>query len=482
MMIRQHIVAVLLIFFALAANAAETPIREGLGFAAHASPDFSDELLLQSIQQSVTESKIAPVQQIELQGSISDLGVKVLGEGQSAQFTCSAQGGVPVCHTGSPSEVLNEVAIPFGNLKAQGITSMAEHGHAWSTPEIAGFAAAGFVAVYVAKKIYNKIMTGSLTIPEDDHDHGMFPTAREMNEEITENRALMRRALARAEENLERDLIAVATGLASVAACNCGHDHSKGHGPKHPLSFVMSCQDVTPTQATEARESIFKRMPKFAVAFAKDFYKEMVSPYVTLVKAIADKDKRRQAWGFMDLILRRMINERGVGAALATAGFIGLTQGIWEVIESLVMPNGLHLFCTVVNAALLGVAATMYTKFHCYVNINEMRNLSLEEKRQAMGRISRQETPMIKSMHTLFKYVERDARYMRHLNLVDIQESRVRAAKLGELKKELNLLTLKHESKQDVQGDLLKWMKKLGEMRESFEPVKTTCTGELAAS
>jgi hypothetical protein len=41
----------------------------------------------------------------------------------------------------------------------------------------------------------------------------------------------------------------------------------------------------------------------------------------------------------------------------ATATFVIVSQVMWEIVESAVMPGGMHFACTAVNTALLGVAA-----------------------------------------------------------------------------------------------------------------------------
>jgi hypothetical protein len=166
-----------------------------------------------------------------------------------------------------------------------------------------------------------------------------------------------------------------------------------------------------------------------------------------------------------------MIKERGVGAAVATGVFVGTGQVIIEVLESFVMPAGAHLFCQVGNAAVLAVAAKAYTTYFCMTQNDEFKNKTMADRWRVAQEISRlakmnasPESPEQKTIHALnllFRLVERDLRHARNLEGVAVPESRELARRLGDLRRELTVLSIRLLNKTAQDGEALSWLRNL---------------------
>lgn len=460
-----------LLFSLLAASAtfADSPIRDGLGFKDSAAPQFTDAKILSSIQYAVENSQLAPVNRIRLETGTESLTVTVVSDKeQSKPFTFRIENGQPVAKEAATASYTQHIEIPFGTLQTFGF----EQKPGFDYSGTAAWVAVGVVGVYAAKKLLNKMTIGKFSASED-HDHeSLFPGSAQMRAEMAANRELAQKALAKAEEALDGQLLEIAKPLVQAAAC--GHDHSGAHvhtlGHKHD-DTGYKCEAVGEPEVKAAQKSLLTAFPNYAARFGKDFYKELIEPVVGLIKAVQDKNTRKQIWNFFDLISRRMIQERGVAAAVVTGAFVGAGQLIIEVLESFVMPAGAHMFCQVGNAAVLAVAAKAYTTYFCMTQNAEFENKTLADRWRTAQRISKLskasaepdsgDEKIIHALNLLFRLVERDVRHARNLDDLGKPESRELARRLGILRRELTVLSIRLINKTSEDGEALMWLKDL---------------------
>ncbi len=480
----------LLVPLLAAANAlAQTPIRQGLGFDSAILPAFSDQHLLSAIKTSVENSGVNPIFTITMTPKTLDqVQVSVRGAEKSANFVCTVDGAGAVCAknrdsaTSTSSTLLTQhVEIPFGNIKAYGFKS---HDEAFS-PGVAEWVAIAVVSVYAAKKILNKFTTGKFLASQNDHSH-FFLQPAEMRSEMASNKTAMENALAKAANNLESDLLHVAAPL--VAAAGCGHDHHRDHDRHHELA----CEGVDAPSSAEAQRSLLTAFPRMAGTIAKDFYSEILSPVIAVAKSAGDTNTRNQLLSFAELVSLRMVKERGVWPAVATGAFTVVSQVVWEGLESIVLPAGAHMFCQVGNIAILGVAASAYTAYYCLRQTAELKGLTLAQRGSVIAHVSRlnwranqgedanlkdlkPSEKLALSFHLLFKMVEKDVRNARNLGEISKAESRQLAARLGELKRELNLISLKAVLVPADDAELQGWLKNLADLHSSLFPKVETC-------
>lgn len=450
------------------ASFADSPIREGLGFKAESAPLFDDTQLLSSIQSAVEDSNVAPVTGIKIDAGRSKVGIAVVGEkNQARSFTFRIEDGKAVGYPGAIAEKVNhQVEVPFGTLKMYGF----EQKHGFDYSGTASWVAVGVVGVYAAKKVLNKMTIGKWSAGEE-HDHSLFPDAKEMREELTENRELLAHALAKVEDALDGQLLAIVKPLAQVAAC--GHNHGLGEKASHGTGFV--CEGIDEPKIQAARQSLLTGFPSYAKRFGNDIYNELISPVVGLVKAVFDKGKRTQTWNFFDLISRRLMKERGMTAAVVTMVYVGTTQAAWETVESFIMPAGLHLYCTIANTAILASAMNAYTTYFCMTQHQEFKDKTIVDRWRVAQKMTKLTKPnaepkeenekITHALNLLFRLVERDVRHARNLGDLAKPESRILAERLGTLRRELSVLSIRLINKTAADHETLNWLKALYEVQ-----------------
>jgi len=448
------------LMFGAGAAFAQGPVREGLGFQHTAAPAFLDEHILQAVQNTVADSGIAPVISLTLGSSGGGLDITVTGATTSKAFACrvDASGGVICGPGGAVHPSVPHAEIQLAHFQAHGFTSQ----ELWSHSSVAAWVAVAVVGIYAAKKILNKLATGRFRASEHGEHHSLFPSEEKMREELVTNRKLL-------ETSLANNLMQLAAPL--VFNAGCGHDHHHhGHHSAHS-SPGFHCEGVSDTTAAAARESLLRSFPGFAAAFAKDFHKELIAPIVALGAAAKDANVRRQIFVFTDLIARRLVKERGVPAAVATGVLVGAGQLVVEVLESFVLPAGAHMFCQIGNVAVLAAAASAYSTYFCMTQTQEFKGQSWAERWRVARRLARANKPAlqpldaesgkIQQLNQLFRLVERDLRHARSLDVVSSAESRRLAWQLGQVKKELNLLSIRLLNGMADDESVLNWLKNL---------------------
>ncbi len=465
-----------------AESPASSPIREGLGFQSVTAPQFDDAQLLSSIQTAVEESKVSAVTRIQVDAGGSKVGIVVVGDkDQVRPFVFRIENGKPVGQPGTMTDfVTHKVEIPFGTLKMYGFEQKPGYDYAGT----AGWLAVGVVGLYAAKKVLNKVTIGRYSVGDAHGEDSMFPTDPEMREEMLTNRELFAHAVVKAEEVIDGQLHNIVKPLAIAAAC--GHDH--GIGLKKPTPSKFVCEGIDEPQAQAARQTLLKVVPNFAVRLGKDFYNELISPIVELVKAVSDKDKRRQTWNFFDLISRRMLKERGVPMAIATGVFVGVGQVVIETLESVALPAGMHMFCQVGNAFVLAVAAKAYTTYFCMLQNEEFKGKTIADRWRTAQQIARmakvtaepgsEPDKINHALNLLFRMVERDLRHSRNLKDIEKEPSRDLAWKLGSLRKELTILQIRIVQKTVKDADILSWLKRMYEVQSIIQD----CSADLESA
>lgn len=457
---------ILISFFTAALTFAQEnhPIREGLGLNPATVPQFTDSQILESVRQSLTTSQINPVSHIEIGATATNLKIKVIGDSKNAvQFSCSLVNSSPDCKADTTrAQTFSSVEIPFAHTKDFGLEQ--KQGHDYLVT--AAYVGVVLVTIYAAKKVLNKIVVGSFSVKKDEHhDHSLFPTDQQMRKEMQTNRELFENAMTRAESGIDDHLLQIAKPLVKVATC--AHEHG------------FHCEQISEPQATAAKNSLLNILPHYAVRFGKDFYDELISPIVDLVKASGNKETRKQIWSFFDLTSRRMVTERGVGAAIATGTFVGLGQLVVEILESFVMPAGLHMFCQVGNAAVMAAAANIYNSYLCFISEGSefqgkgfsarwrtAQQLSQLSKMAAKPKTDKER--IVHAFNLLFRIVERDLRHARNLGEIPQPESRQLAARLGTLRYQLSILSIWMLNDLGQDSYALKWLKSLSEVQRAI--------------
>lgn len=468
------------------ANAhAQSPIRAGLEFSDSAAPAFNDENLLSAIKTSVENSGVTTIFTIRVSATTDKIGVSVRGPDKNSEFICRVENGKTHCESAGKSwlqtGVIHQVEIPFGNIKSYGFKAQDN----WQGPGIAGWVAIAVVAVYGGKKVLNKITTGKFMATHDEHSH-IFLQQPEMREEMKRHKVIVDNAVEKAARNLQSDLLHVAAPL--VEAASCGHRHDHDHDIK--------CEGIDESATEAAQQTLLKSFPGFAALIAKDFYNEVISPVVEVARAARDESTRRQILSFIELVSLRMVKERGLGPAIATGAFAVTGQVVVETLESFVLPAGAHMFCQIGNVAVLGVAASAYTAYYCLRQTQEMKGLTLAERAKVIRQISRLNwranqgenaktsdlTPnerLALSFHLLFKIVERDVRHARNLTEITKPESRQLAGKLGELKRDLNLISLRLMVNPVEDLEIQNWLKSLAALHATLFNKEESCEDHL---
>lgn len=457
-----HFIFMFLISTAHAAPV-ESPLREGLGFPPSTAAAFDDEDILSSIRQALESADFAPVWRINIEGGSESLTIQVVGRDRFDSFLFKKEQGRLVITNGPLKEkLLHQVEVPFGNLHARGFQQKELTAH---TP-LGVWLAVGVVGIYAAKKLLNKMTLGSFSSAGHAAEEPLFPTAAMMRGERVENRAILERAL-------DAQLDDFVFPLAEAASC-----------PESQASPVCD-----PAEVRAARGALMRSFPSFALRFGKDFYEELIAPVVGLAAAAKDFETRRQIWNYFDLIFRRMIQERGVAAALMTGVFVGTGQLVVETLESFVMPAGMHMFCQVGNAAVLAAAAKAYSAYFCLTRHQEFKGKSFAERwrnARVLARLSKRDAPLkedhekvIHALNLLFRLVERDVRHGRNLEELGAKESRELARRLGDLRRQLTLISIRLIQNNSAGNEARDWLKLLYEVQTQADPSRTGCGESL---
>ena len=454
--------------------ASTAPVREGLGLQKNAAAAFNDEQILSSVQATVSQSKVNPIIRLQIQAGEQNLGVRVIGQNNFEAYTCVLNKGAPDCSRGALNGPVNaSVEVPFGSLQDYGIKI--EHGMSYST--VASWVAVSLVGFYAVKKVIAYWKTGSPFMSEHDHEHSVFHTPEESRAELIESREIMDRVMAVTFRAMDQQLLELVRPLALAASC--GHDH------RHPV-----CMEVSAGQVQAARQSLLRKFPNLAVKWAKDFYNETIDPLVQLSKALADKQKRAQIWTDLDLISRRMYNERGLVAAAITGVAVGTAQLVFETLEHVVIGAAAG-FCHVGNAFILWMANTTYYSAYCMAQTKEFKGTSIGHRWKVARQISRMmkddakaKTPdekIVQALNLLFYQVEADVRHGRIVDGITKPIARALAWELGQLRAELNLMSIRVLNKTATAEEVKLWLEHLYDVQSKAQ-ADQHCEASLTAA
>lgn len=491
-----------LVFAANANAVAPSPVRQGLGLES-ALPNFTDEDLLSGIKYAVENSNINPIISIKVAAGKSEtLVIAIHGNQKASQFVCSLKDKTSECISKNffVERTTAVTEVPFGNIKDYGFRLQSEaDGMGWTS-----WIAISMVSVYALKKLGNWWFTGSAWADADPHSH-FFLTPEQMRGQFETNGKI----LERIKDKIADDLVVAAGPL--IAAASCGHDdhHDHHHDHRHgngPKSFY--CEGISPETAKEAQKALKGGLTGFGVTLTRDLYTELVKPFYDVVWATIDPEMRKQLLTFADLVTRRMLEERGLIPGAVTIGAVSAAEAVWETFETYLMPAG-HFACNIANVAILGIAASAYFTYQCMVDPN-LKGASFTERIKAAARISKiqwragyglkaktnglspsERTAL--SMNIIFRLMERDLRSARNLEWMDKETSREFAKAMGEIKRDLNSLSLRAVSNPPEELEWNKWLQRLAELRSWFkvdpkvlqpasQPAADTCEKTIQAA
>lgn len=461
------------------AASAPSPIRQGLGLE-NALPSFSDENLLSGIKYAVENSNINPIISIKVAaGKNETFVIAIHGNQKAAEFVCSLKDQSTSCiskdtYTQRTTAVTE---IPFGNIKDYGFKVQADaDGLGWTS-----WIAITTVSVYAFKKLGNWWFMGSAWADTDPHSH-FFLTTEQMKEQFHANGKI----LDRIKDKVGEELVITAGPL--IAAASCGHDHhhvhDHDHHHHHHGHHHDHCKGISHETAEQAQQALKGGLTKFGVKLSRDLYVELIKPFYDIAWATVDSESRKQLLTFADLVTRRMLEERGLIPGMVTIASVSTAEVLWESLETYLMPAG-HFACNVANVAILGIAASAYFTYQCMVDPS-LRGASFTERIQAAARISKIQwragyglkarseglTPSERialSMNVIFRLMERDLRHARNLDWMDKETSRDFAQAMGEIKRDLNSLSLRAVSNPPEELEWNSWLQRLAELRTWFK-------------
>lgn len=463
-----------LVFAADVNAAAPTPIRQGLGLE-NALPNFTDENLLSGIKYAVENAELSPIISINVAaGKNETLVISIQGNQKISQFVCSLKDkGTNCISKNTYTERTTAITeVPFGNIKDYGFKVQAEaDGLGWTS-----WIAITTVSVYAIKKLGNWWFTGSAWADRDPHSH-FFLTRDQMKQQFEANE----KVLDRVKNKVADDLVVAAGPL--IAAASCGHDHHDHDHDHHHHHF--RCEGISPEVAEEAQKTLMGGLANFGVNVTRDLYIELVKPFYDVIWSTVDPEMRKQLITFADLVTRRMLQERGLIPGVVTIASVSTAEVLWETLETYLMPAG-HFACNVANVAILGIAASAYFTYQCMVDPN-LKGATFSDRIKAAVRISKIQwragyglkarteglstnERIALSMNVIFRLMERDLRFARNLDWMDKQTSRDFAVAMGELKRDLNSLSVKAVSlNPPAETEWNSWVQRLAELRTWFK-------------
>ena len=438
-------------------------LREALDIPREALPAVDGPTLLQAIRQAILASQWdRPFEQFHVFFYSQHLGLS-LAEQVWVECRFGPEGSGPPTCAPAPAPTaprpLHQLRVPVG-----------EWDH-WQHEEGEGahylsWAGIALVTYYAFKKGLNKWHRGTWLAADYGHSH-ILQTPGEVEREMAHYRGLIRsvvpaikespvmeleltQALEQSREAAARDVFAMAMTMAREAGKQCAGEATAAVATTTPSPSVA-----------RARETMLGPLQHFALSFARDIHHEIFRPVVELGRAAKDPFSLRQIRTFLELATIRTLKERGPLQTLGTGLFVASGQVVAEVIESVALPAGLHFYCHVGNAIVIGLAATAYASFFCLKNIRQLSHLSLSQKRQAMAHYLRLQwrgrgvhlrplesfarfSPtdrLILTMRLLQYSTEKSLRGAFNLRQISHRSFRNLAAGLGELQREANLLS-----------------------------------------
>ena len=225
-----------------------------------------------------------------------------------------------------------------------------------------------------------------------------------------------------------------------------------------------------------------KNQNKF-MFLASDFYQETFKRPLEFMKSTLEHKNRTQLIQFTELEAIKNYYEKGFILTVGGGIFIVSTQLVYESLESIVLPAGMHLFCTVGNTAIMSVAVSAYILYFHTRNIKEISFLPWKERMKVIFQILslrlntrgfQKKTPsmfdnlssrdrFLFNLVLLEKSVELELRYALHTDKISKRASRRFAKRLGKLRKELELihLHLTSNSHRFKSRNLVSWIDRL---------------------
>ena len=239
-------------------------------------------------------------------------------------------------------------------------------------------------AYYGVKKLINKLNKGRCILPDAHHSH-FFKTSHEIDHSLTsfndflkeifplirENTAHLKNILSDTDDN--PDLIASSKDSCNDSLALIVDKYQKAHSD----DCLHDCNHEH--HHSEEEGNISNKV----VLWASDFYQEIFKAPIELIKTPFQREKRNQLLQFAELEAVKSYHEKGLILTVGSGIFILSTQLIYELIESIVLPAGMHLFCHVGNAVILSVSTTGYILYFHTKNIKEISFLS--RKRPCKG-------------------------------------------------------------------------------------------------
>jgi hypothetical protein len=471
----------------------EYTLRKALNFPDQALPDMDDQAFLEILALASEVSGLESANQIDVHLYNTDINFIYYTDEVSLFVTCHYHGKDPHCL--GPKAADDPTIEFFWSDRVRLFEATLDMSIINSTEIIESdrfnartyfiYAGAVVVTYYGAKKLFNKLKTGSWRASDDHHSH-FFKTVDEVEHELEHLSEFVHHyghELTEGIENQDKlfkdiadDIFQMGLQLAQESAA-CSHGHCD-HGHDH---------------AHELHEAVVKHHKNFAIDLATDFYRELVAPAVRLAKGMTKPFNRKQLWQFIELSAIKSVKERGLITSIATGVFVVSGQAVAETVESLIMPAGVHVLCQVGNALVLGVAATAYTGYFCIKNLKELKGLKFADKWRVIGQSLKiqwkaraftsrpveklgeisSEDKLYLSLKLLHMNTEKQLRYARSLDQVDVKLSRKIAAELGELQKQLDLIGLHLRASQyredtTLEQQILTWYQKLHEVQENL--------------